>query len=200
MNSAKSNSPGFKLSLTAVALGLRESEIALDIYQSVEDWNLVENQVLQENLFQKNSAASSKRVLREVRQRLQSLSGESQEIFLESQTDDRKAILLIACCKCYAFLFAFIRSVLAEKVVVFDSQVTIQEFDAFWNQASADFPSLEEISESSRKKTRQVIFRILAEAGLVSSTKELRITPIPISSTIDRVLRIEGEIYREAFL
>lgn len=189
-----------KLSFTALALGLREAAVALELYNKSSDWQDAAQLAVASNPFQLNSSASTRRVFREVRQRLEMLEPETLDAFTDGSADDRRAILLIAVCKCYPFIFDFIRTTIAEKVTVFDYKLTASDFDAYWNHASLEHPELEGLTTTTRKKIRQVMFRMLAEARLLTETRNPQISAIPISPTIETVLRREGGIYREAFL
>lgn len=189
-----------KLSFTAIALGHREAGEVMSLLRASGDWDAAASLAIEENPFQKSASASTRRIFREVRQRLQTLDESTLERFQDANSDDQKGILLIAACKCYSFLFDFIRTTLADKLVVFDYRVSKEDFDIFWNRSLFDHPELEGIADSTRLKIRQVSFRLLAETGLLSSTRNPQITPIHISPTIEAVLSREGETYRQAFL
>lgn len=189
-----------KMSFTALALGLQEANVVLGLYLETGVWDQAAIRVVEENAFQKNNSASTRRIFREIRQRLQTLDKDTLDDFLDANSDDRKAILLIAACKCYPFLFDFIRITLADKYTVFDYRVGKEDFDTYWNRSSLEHPSLEEVSDSTRLKIRQVTFRLLAEAGLLSSTKDPQITPIQLSSMMLTILGREGNLYCQAFL
>lgn len=193
------NTP-IKLSFTAVALGLREANAVLSLYLDVANWELAAVQAVNENILQKGNRASTRRIFREVRQRLQMLKQDTLVEFMDANADDQKSILLIAACKCYPFLFDFIRTTIADKCAVFDYRVEKQDFDAYWNRSILDHQCLETIADSTRLKIRQVTFRILAEADLFSSTSNPQITPIQPSPFILSVLEREGTLYGQAFL
>ena len=190
----------FKLSFTAIALGLREASEVLSLWRLTSDWDEAAKLAIEENSFQKGSSASTRRIFRELRQRLEFLDPHTVEQFEQVSTDEQKAILLIAACKCYPFLFEFIQSTLADKLAVFDYAVSTEDFDLYWNHTEIDHPELEDIADSTRKKIRQVTFRLLTEAGLLSSPRQPQMTPIHISPAIEAVLLREGAIYRQAFL
>jgi hypothetical protein len=198
--SAADQSSQFKLSFTAIALGLREAEAMLGLWRHERDWDGVGEAAVEGNIFQKSSSASTRRIFRELRQRLEFLDPQTLEQFDQVSTDEQRAILLIAACKCYPFLFDFIHSTLADKLAVFDYAVSTEDFDLYWNRTEIDHPELEDIADSTRKKIRQVTFRLLTEAGLFSSTRQPQMTPIHISPAIEAVLLREGAIYRQAFL
>ena len=172
----------------------------MPLWKIQKNWDIIADTVVESNLFQKSNSASTRRIFREIRQRLQNLDEQTLEDFDQFTRDEQKIVLLIAACKCYPFLFDFIQTVLANKLMVFDHHLKQEDFDAFWNRSQVDYPELEKIADSTRKKIRQVTFRLLAEAGLLSSTQTPQITPIQFPATIEGVLQREGEIYRGALL
>ena len=63
-----------------------------------------------------------------------------------------------------------------------------------------DYPELEDIALSTKKKLKQVLIRLLAEAGLLTETENPWITPISPPGRIEEVFEREGREYRDAFL
>jgi hypothetical protein len=189
----------FKLSFTSLPLGLREAEVVVPLWLESQDWEQVYRVVSDQNLLQKGASTSTVRIFREIRQRLETLDPETLEDFMDSGVVDRKAILLLAACKCYPILFRFIREVMWEKTLVFDYSLEAVDFEKFWNRLAEEDETLENITDSTRTKVRQVTFRILFEAGLLSSTLDALITPIHISTRMNGVVAREGAHFREAF-
>lgn len=189
-----------KLSFTSIALGLNEFSLLVHQYLKYQNWANTLSIVTNENLLQRRSAASTKRVFREIRQRIEHLTGQTLVDFMEASPEDQRAIVYLAICKCYRFIFDFACLMLRDKLIVFDYDLLDEDFSAFWNRMAIDHPELNEVSESTRKKIRQVTLRILAEAGLLSETKAPKITPLPLSSRMEAILEREGRHYREAFL
>jgi hypothetical protein len=185
-------------SLTSLALGLKEAEIVVPLWLELGDWKLVEQKVLEGNFFQKASTASTRRLFRDLRERLNHLSKDTLEQFQDLSTDDKKIVLFIAACKQYLPLFEFYQRVLLDKIMVFDYSLKTEDFDAFWNSVVLEMEELESVSEATRKKTRQLVFRILAEASIISSTRNPQITPLFLSEPIKEILSTEGESYYKA--
>ena len=175
-------------------------DVLARIYREKTNWTETVQTALDENLLQRNTLASRRRILREVRQRLVTLHDSTIAGFPEASPEEKRAIALLAVCKCYPFVFSFIRDVLREKLAVFDNELTLSDFHSFWNALSVKHPELDEITVNSRKKLRQVLFRILAEAGLLKSTRNPVITPIFLTPVLEGILRTEGPQFREAFL
>ena len=189
-----------KLSLTTIALGIREFEILVDLYLQHRNWDTVGELVVKENLFQVTSQSSTVRQCREVRQRIQSLSLETLETFPNFNSDERKFIAFLAICKTYPLVFDFVVQVLAEKLVIYDYQLKEVDFTAFWNEKIMDYPELDNIAESTQKKIKQVLIRILSEVGLLDSTSSQRITLLFPMPGLDGVIEREGKKFKSALL
>ncbi len=189
-----------KLSFVSIALGFNECEELISRYVVTKNWNQVADEVHSHNLLKKNASSSTKRIFRELRQRLETLDRSTLDSFMDALYDDKKAILLLSVFKCYTFVFDFVRVTLRDKLIVFDYRVTSGDFDSFWNSMSVEHPELDEMTATTRKKIRQVMLRILVEAGLLSDTTNPTITPRPISQLIESILTSEGKNYRVGFL
>jgi hypothetical protein len=189
-----------KLSLTAISLGIREFEILVELYLDLGNWDKVGEKVASENLFQQMSRSSTVRQCREIRQRIQSLQKETLENFVEWGTEERKFIAFLAVCKTYPFVFEFVSQVLDEKLAIYDYQLQEVDFTAYWNEKVMEYPELDSVTESTKKKIKQVLVRTLAEAGLLDDTSSQRITPHFPIPRLDEVFRREGNKYRKALL
>lgn len=189
-----------KLSFTAIALGLNEFEVLIRLREDTDSWDAVNTRVHADNLLKQTSPASVTRVLREVRQRIQCLASATCSNFLKWGYEERRAIALIAACKCYPFIFNFIRGTLRDKVQVFDHHLHDSDFDVYWNGVAIKYPALDDTAETTKKKLKQVLIRLLVEAGLLLETRNPLITPLIPPPRLDEVFAVEGNEYREAFL
>ena len=130
-------------------------ETIVPIYLECADWESAGKRAVDQNLLQLTSQASTIRVFREVRQRLQCLANETLSNFMDWAFEERQAIALIAACKCYPFIFDFIRLALKDKIQVFDQSLREQDLDVFWNSKAIEHPELEDVAESTKKKLKQ---------------------------------------------
>lgn len=189
-----------KLSFTAVAFAFREFELVAQMWLDEQDWDKIFERVVADDLFQLASRTTTIRQFREVRNRVGALSCETLEAFDASGTDGKRAIAFLAICKTYPFIFDFVRFVLKEKLKIFDRQLTDMDFNSYWNEKANEYPELDGLTETTRKKTKQVLLRILAEAGLLSDTISRWITPyIPVPGMLELFAK-EGAKYRDAYL
>jgi hypothetical protein len=157
------------MSFTTGGLFHRESVNLTKLYFDLRDWNSVRNKVVEENLLQARTLNTLKRVCGEVVSRLKLLSiGELE--FLNQGTHQEQAYLLwIAVCRRYRFIADFAVEVLRERFLSLKPDITHEDFDTFFNRKSEWHLALEQISPATRSKLRQVLFRMLREADLLTA-------------------------------
>ena len=105
----------YKLSFTAVALGLRESVRLAEEFLSCGDWAAVKAKVKADNLLQARTQSSQQRVFQELAPRLEGLSREQLELLVEGTPAEQRQLLWFAICRRYAFVAEFAVEVLHEK-------------------------------------------------------------------------------------
>ena len=67
--------------------------------------------------------------------------------------------------------------VIRDKVLVFDYQLNESDYNSFINSKTPVHPELENFSESTRKKAKQVMYRILEQASIINNANEKTIQP-----------------------
>lgn len=155
------------MSFTTGGLFHRESVKLAALYLELNDWNAAGEKVIAENLLQTRTVSTLKRVSREVLARLKTLNpGECQHL-VGAGHQDQAYLLWISVCRRYSFIADFAVEVLHERYVSLKGDLKPEEFDSFFNRKAEWHPELEKITPSTRKKLRQVLFRILREADLV---------------------------------
>lgn len=185
----------YKLSFTTGSLYLSESIKIAELYLQAKDWDLVKEQAMKINLLQSRTQSSAIRLYRELAQRLQVLSDEQLELFVEGTLQEQKQLLWLAICKRYAFIQEFAIEVLHEKYLVLDYELTDLDYDSFFNHKADWHPELEQITDKTRNKLKQVLFRMLRESDLIS--EESVIFPTMLSTrVIELVQQDEAMDYR----
>lgn len=147
------------------------------------------------------SRSSIRRESREIALRLQTLSPQLLERFAYAAYDDAKIILLYAILRTYPIFKRFSLHVLAEKVAMLDTHLQPYEINAFFRTEEEIYSSLEEKSEKTKQKLKQVMLRILADADILSSTKEKVIMKPYIDERLaGMILKESDESYLRALL
>ena len=164
------------LSFTAASLRLNEM---IKVAKAAYDNNSTDLQVVKESgvVFSSVKTRTSDREFREVRKRLEKLTPEQISILINADLISQKQIAFLAACKRYGFIRDFTIEVIRDKVLVFDFKLNESDFNSFINSKILLHPELEAFSESTRKKAKQVMYRILEQAGIINNAVEKAILP-----------------------
>ena len=157
------------MSFTTGSLFHRESVKLAALYLELGDWNAVRDKVISENLLQARTLNTLKRVCSEVISRLKTFSIEELNFLVEANPQEQGYLLWLATCRRYRFIADFAIEVLRERYITLKTDVNHEDFDSFFNRKSEWHAELDAIQPTTRNKLRQVLFRILREAGLLAS-------------------------------
>jgi hypothetical protein len=156
------------MSFTTGALLYREMLTVARLFAEMDDWEAVRERVIEDNLLQMRTLNTSKRVYREVASRLRRLSTAERRLLLEGTRPEKNYLLWLAVCKRYRFIHDFAVEVLREKYLRLELDLAYDEYDIFFYDKAEWHPEVEGVAESTRKKQRQFIFKMLREAELLS--------------------------------
>ncbi len=157
----------YALSFTSGALLAREAAIAAPIYLDVRDWGKVRDRLRAENLLQARTNASALRLTREVTQRLAVLTDDELKLVGDASPSERGYLMWAAACRRYAFIGHFAEEVVRERFLLLTPSLGYEEFDSFVNGKTLWHPELAELTESTLRKLRSTLFRMLTEANLL---------------------------------
>jgi len=155
------------LSFTSGSLLQMESINLALLNLELGDWNIVREKVISENLLQTRTVNSSKRICREVISRLETLNLGERGLLVVANSQEQKHLLWIAICRRYTFIADFAVEVLREHYLTLKSSLSYADFDAFFYGKSEWHEELNKISSETRKKLRQILFKILREVNLL---------------------------------
>lgn len=147
---------------------------------------LIDNGYKLDNLhhqtLNKDKSKTSKREFAEIKIRLSTLSKGELDLIADSEISTQKLLSYIACCRAYGYLRDFVIEVMLEKVSLYDHQITDLDYNAFFNKKCIDHDELEDLADTTKAKIKQVVFKILQQAGLIDGIKSKKII-IPIVDT-----------------
>ncbi len=159
-----------KLSLTLRPALIHESRVIAEQYIRLKDWDLVREEVLANNLLQARTESTSKTVYGEVSKRLKNLS--DNELALMTKSDaDVKHLVWLAICRQYPFTYQFAIEVLSERYSNSHFQLYPEDYASFLNAKAEWHSNLDKITQQSRYKAQQIMFKMLTECGLVDESK-----------------------------
>lgn len=114
---------------------------------------------------------TGKNMYYELRKRVDNLTKQQSELLSNGDLNEQQKIAFLAVCKTYTFIRDFVVEVLREKYLVYDFEITEGDYCSFYRQKVEQHPEMESLTEETEKKVRQVLFKILEQAGIIDSVK-----------------------------
>ena len=177
----------YRLSFGTGNAYINESNLILKKYLENKDWKETEKYSIENNILQTNSLSSTKRIFREISLRLKSLSNEEREFFIKSNYLDQSILIWISICRTYKFIGDFASMIISEKFSSYQLEIEYSDFNYFFEKQQVLHEELRTLKDSTRKKLRQVIFRIMKDLNIISKDKE--ITPLLPSLELKEVTK-----------
>ena len=178
----------YRLSFGTGNAYINESNLILKKYLENKDWRETEKYSIENNILQTNTLSSSKRIFREISLRLKSLTLQEQEFFISSNYIDQSILIWISICRTYKFIGDFSSMIISEKFNSYQLEINYNDFNYFYEQQKVFHEELNLLKDSTRKKLRQVIFRIMKDLNIISKTKE--ITPLLPSIELKEISKL----------
>lgn len=158
----------YALSFTSGALLMREAVIVAPLYLREGDWSKVRALIADGNLLQTRTAASGFRLAREVAQRLAVLTDDEIELLMGATATERGHLLWAAACRRYDLIGEFAEEVVRERFLLLTATLGYEDFDSFVRGKALWHSELAELKESTLRRLRSNVFRMLNHAGLLS--------------------------------
>ena len=187
----------YSMSFTTGALLYRESLTVAKLFEEIGDWDTVRARVIDANLLQMRTLNASKRIFREVASRLRQLTAAELTLLCTRTRQEQSYLLWLAICKRYRFIYDFAVEVVREKFIRLDFDLPYDAYDVFFNNKAEWHPEVEGVAESTRKKLRQVLFRMMREANLLTQDNQI-LPAMPTPREID-VIAADSPSYLLAF-
>jgi len=184
------------MSFTAGALLHQESLTVADLFEELGDWGRVRERVRDDNLLRMRTPSASKRIFKEVTGRLRQLTPAQLALLRTGNRQEQNHLLWLAICKRYRFIYDFAVEVVREKFLRLDF-LSYDAYDVFFNDKAEWHPEVEGVAESTRKKLRQVVFKMMREANLL--TQDNQIVPAMPTPREIKVIVADSPSYLLAF-
>lgn len=164
------NHAAYNLSFTAGSLRPDLSRVVAGAYIQAGSWELAKKLINEGNLLQYEVKGSAKRMELEIRNRLTTLTKDQLAFLAEASMDDATAIAWLAACKRILFVHDFAVDVLREKLAHQDNVLRHSDYEHYLALKRGEHPELNKLTDLSKSKTRQVMFKMLAEAGITDAS------------------------------
>ena len=165
----------YRMSFGVGGLFLNESLVVARLHVEGEPWEQTIRRGLDEGATSLPKIASNRRTLREISNRLRQLNAEERSFMLhEADRTDQQALLWLAACRAYRFVGEFAVEVIRERYLSYQFDLPLEAFDIFFYAKAEWNDELSKLSDSTRKKLRQVLFRIMREAEILSGDERIQ--------------------------
>lgn len=165
----------YKMSFSTGGLLLNESLEVARLHNTGEAWEQTIFRALDEGATSLPKSASNRRTLREISNRLLTLSDDERSYMLEeADRSDQKALLWLATCRAYRFVREYAIEVIRERYLSYQLDLPLETFDILYDAKSEWNESLAGLSRSTQLKLRQVMFRMMREAGVISEGGQIQ--------------------------
>ena len=165
----------YKMSFSTGGLFLNESIEIARLHLEGETWDETLRRARREGATSLPKAVSNQRTVREISNRLMTLSNEELEFLIEfADRADRQALLWLATCRAYRFVREFALEVVRERYLSYQLDLPRESFDLLFEAKAELHEELSAIKASTRAKLQQVAFRIMREAGILSEANRIQ--------------------------
>lgn len=189
------DSPIYSATITAGSLLIHESRKTSSLLISGLSRQDIKKKVIEENLFQSRSQGASERHCRLILDRLTLMNPEILPMISEGDYILSTQALLACAVKHSRLLGDFMLNVIGSKIRIIDDRLSNRDWERFLETCEQVDTHVKEFTESTRKKLRQIIFRILVEAKYLESQKTPTLIPVRVEPELRSFLIKHEEKY-----
>lgn len=186
MSSNSTAAPRYALSFTTGGLLVREAAILAPVYVEHRDWVKVRDLAVEGNLLQARTYRTGVRLVREAVKRMSALSDREVESLAEITASEGGQLMWAAACRRYDLIGEFAEEVLRERFLTLAGTVSYEDYDSFYRAKAMWHDELDAVSAATYKKLREVLFKMMVEAGLL--TTQRTIEPVLLSARVAEFL------------
>lgn len=176
----------YALSFTTGGLLAREAGVLAPVYSKLRDWEQVRDVAVEENLLQTRTRSTGVRRVRESIKRMSALSDRELEMLADVTASERGHLMWTAACRRYELIGEFAEEVLRERFLTLAGTVSYEDYDSFYRAKAMWHDELNDVTDLSYKKLRQVLFKMMVEAELL--TARGAIEPVLLSARVTECL------------
>lgn len=184
----------YDFSFTGASVRLNEILLVL------RAWEVEKREVDFTNELGNGKKNTGKRLISELKKRINNLTQEQKQLLLEADSTTQKQIAFVAICKTYKFILDFTIEVIREKYLVFDYQITDGDYNSFIRRKGELHPEIEQLTEITFKKVRQLTFKILEQVGMIDNIKEKNIQPQILNQQVVNAIFVDNPLLLKVLL
>ena len=148
-----------------------------------------------DNILQKRSPAAATRQARLIKSRLILMKPDLWKLVQKGKSEVSVQAILASAIKHSRVLGDFLNQVVHENWRTFKTNINVKDWKYFFETCSQADPQMLEWTESTRKKLKQIIFRILAESNYIDTTRSGKLQSVSVLPEIKQYLTDNSERY-----
>jgi len=189
------DSKHYTANLTVAALLVPESRKIAQLMLSEVDDREWKDVVEVQNVLQKRSVATAKRIASLIRSRLKLMKPALWKLVVEGDSEVSRHAILSATVKHSPLLGDYLDTVVRGQFRSFEEQLTLRLWDEFVQQCLQRDSSMSEFPESTARKVRANVHKVLYEAGYLSNRHSMELQHVEIAPEVISYLEENNEEY-----
>ena len=167
---------------------VRESRVIADLLSRKVTKDQWTRAILDDNLLQKRTPATAKRMAGAIRKRLEELEPEFLVMLYTSDSELATQVALAAAINRNLLLQEFMSTIVKDAYAAKQEQLHSYDWVDFLELCANKDPKIHQWKESSKKKMGQVVFRMLKEAGYIKGARVFNLQPVLIRPELKDLL------------
>ena len=107
---------------------------------------------------------------------------------LDGSASIRRQMVLLAICKAHPFIYDFLTENVRDAFFMMREKVSFANFNEFFNEKKYEHPELNNVTDVTVAKMRQVVFRIMEQTELIENVDSGLIRRPYLSENVERVI------------
>ena len=162
--------------------------------KGLDDSEIIER-IVAENLFQYPTEKTIQRIAKACIARLSAMKDrELVEAIASQSSDTAKQICMYAMMKQYRLVWDFMITVIGEKYRTQDFSFGQKDINVFFMQLQEQDDCVAGWSETTVKKIRQILIRVLVENEYLDNIKSDHINPVWLNPTLENAIRTQNDV------
>jgi|TARA_R110002050_G_scaffold85747_9_gene182912 hypothetical protein len=146
------------------------------------------------------NSQTGKRMLSDIKKRIKKLTFRQLDLLIDGDLITQRQIAFLSICKAHLFIRDFTVEILREKLLVYDYQITEGDYIVYYRRKAEMHPEMENLTEITQNKIRQVTLKILEQAGIIDDVKSKTIQPQLLEQNVIRAIAEDDKEWLKIFL
>jgi hypothetical protein len=185
----------YSSAIVSGSLLMEESRKIADLLLGNADSDQWHHAIVNENILQKRSSETAKKQARLIRNRLILVDMGLWKLVRDGSSEVASQALLAAAIKHNRLIGDFMDTILRQHWLTFTKEICVNDWNRFLETCAQIDPQVDKWKDSTRSKLKQIVFRILAEAKYVDSTRTCKLLPVSIAPEVKKYLVKKQERY-----